>query len=60
MDLNELLKDTMFQNDYEYLIQLEEYNKQLSEIQFIQKLITNIKKTLPTLLIWKHAPFSGM
>ena len=60
MDLNELLKDTMFQNDYEYLIQLEEYNKQLSEITFIQKLITNIKKTLPTLLIWKHAPFSGM
>ncbi|PGF06067.1 hypothetical protein COM59_26660 [Bacillus pseudomycoides] len=60
MDLNELLKDTIFQNDYEYLIQLEEYNKQLSEIKFIQKLITNIKKTLPTLLIWKHAPFSGM
>lgn len=60
MDLNELLKDTMFQNEYEYLIQLEEYNKQLSEINFIQKLITNIKKTLPTLLTWEHAPFSGM
>ncbi|PGM61929.1 hypothetical protein CN947_12825 [Bacillus cereus] len=60
IDLNGLLQDKMFQHDYEYLIQLEEYNQQLPEVKFILKLITNIKKTLPTLLVWKHVPFSGI
>ncbi|KFN02895.1 hypothetical protein D0U04_20615 [Bacillus clarus] len=60
MDLNGMLKSKRFQSNYEYLIQLEECNKQLPEVTFLRKVIIHVKETLPSLLIGKHAPFSSM
>ncbi|WP_257127362.1 hypothetical protein [Bacillus cereus] len=60
MDLNGMLKSKIFQSNYEYLMQLEEYNEQLQDVTILRKVIRHVKEALPNLLIRKHVPFSSI
>lgn len=60
MDLNGMLKSKIFQSNYEYLMQLEEYNEQLQDVTILRKVIRHVKEALPNLLMRKHVPFSSI